>query len=351
MLGRICVITGCIKSGKTRELYLMRRKYNLCQKKVKVLQFTADTENLFSNDQEMPDSQVRTVDEVGRHIDGVDVLAIDDCHVGPGGLEAVLVEASHNGRDVVVAGRDRDEKAQPYMCVARLIGFADVVERLSAVCVCCGSFLGSYTGRNSGGRLEARCSRCFSYSRIGDQMVGLGRLDVITGCMFSGKTSNLISVLQRASLARHRVVLFKPIVDKRHPPERAVSHDGTFSFDCVAIERSREMLSYVENSKPHTIGIDEAQFFDGEVVQDIVEIMERGVNVVISTLDQDSSEGLWEETVALFGLADGLRKLTAICSVCGNEANKTYRKAKSVSKVLIGGADVYEPRCHECFPH
>lgn len=343
MFGRIHVITGCAKSGKTRELGLWLERYALAGLKVRDIRIWDNTNKFGDSD----DSG-----RVDEHFFDVQVVGLDDCHLASMNLDKVIIEASHKGKGFIVAGRDQDEEGRPFMPVARLIGLADSVTKLCAVCSRCGSFYATRTARSHFGQLEARCNRCHSRGSLDDLPPGgSGRIVLLCGCMFSGKTSELIRRLQRLQLAGHRVILFRPDVDSRCRLDKVVSHDGVFSFDSVTVSTPAEILTQVYSQRPRAIGIDEAQFFCGDIVETVISISELSVDVIISMLDQDSFESLWEESIGLFGIADELHKLTAICSVCGGEASKTYRISRVHSKVFVGGPAEYEARCHGCFPH
>lgn len=350
MLGLIHVVCGCVRSGKTRELDFVLERYRLAGRKTRKVKCGA--EDTVGCEQLGADGSIWAAQGLRESAADVDVLGIDDFHHATAGLDEVLVELSHSGKTFIVAGLSHDERGEPFLSLGRMVGIADSVKTLYAVCASCGRFDASRTTRTESGELEPRCPSCHSDGRPSDESSkSSGRLVVFTGCMFSGKTTRLISLLRRAQVSGVEVLLFKPEIDKRNYSGQVVSHDGKLWFDCSEVKGSNELLRRVYERRPHTVGIDEAQFFDAGIVQAVASILRLGINVVVSVLDQDAFECLWEESVGLFGIADEVEKLSARCSLCGKEAGKTYRKSGVRHKVLIGGVLEYEARCHRCFPH
>jgi thymidine kinase len=175
---------------------------------------------------------------------------------------------------------------------------------------------------------------------------GTGWIEVICGSMFSGKTEELIRRLRRAVYARQRVQVFKPRVDDRYDAEMVVSHDAG-RMAGVAVEHARDILRLVEPGTT-VVGIDEAQFFDDELVTVATQLADAGRRVVIAGLDQDYRGRPFEPMPQLLAIAEFVTKTLAICMVCGNPANRSQRLTASETRVVIGAADTYEARCRRC---
>ena len=178
-----------------------------------------------------------------------------------------------------------------------------------------------------------------------------GYLEVITGSMFCGKTDELIRRLRRATIAKQKVQVFKPAIDIRYAVEKVTSHAGA-EFDAVPVENSREILARLEDDIT-VVAIDEAQFFDDDVVNVACELAEKGLRVIAAGLDTDFRGEPFGPMPALMAKAEKVRKLRAICMVCAGEASKTQRlvngkPAKYDDPIVIVGADeLYEARCRQ----
>ncbi|HEY8393993.1 MAG TPA: thymidine kinase [Thermaerobacter sp.] len=187
-----------------------------------------------------------------------------------------------------------------------------------------------------------------------------GYLEVIAGGMFSGKTEELIRRVKRAAIARKRVLLFKPDIDRRYRHDAVASHDGRdLRAICVPAGRPEEIAARVRSDRPDVVGIDEAQFFAEGIVPVVQELVDRGVRVIVSGLDMDFARRPFGSMPVLMALADEVVKLKAICVVCGEPATFTQRlidgrpAAADDPVILIGGRESYEPRCrrhHEVGP-
>lgn len=175
---------------------------------------------------------------------------------------------------------------------------------------------------------------------------GIGWIEVVTGCMYSGKTEELIRRLNRAQIARQNVVIFKPRIDTRYSEENIVSHN-TQSLPSTVIDNPLEILE--KGKSAQVIGIDEAQFFP----EDIVAVCERlaglGKRVIVAGLDQDFRGKPFGPMPHLLSIAEYITKTLAICMVCGNPADRTQRLTKQQELVVVGAKDVYEARCRRCF--
>jgi len=172
-----------------------------------------------------------------------------------------------------------------------------------------------------------------------------GWVEVITGCMFSGKTEELIRRLRRAQIAKQKVKIFKPRIDARYSENSIVSHNEQ-SLPSILIDDINELLKYSDDAQ--VIGIDEAQFFTEEIVQICNLLASQGKRIIISGLDQDYTGKPFEPVPQLLAIAEYITKQHAICVVCGNPADKTQRKTTESERVVVGAADIYEARCRKC---
>jgi len=172
-----------------------------------------------------------------------------------------------------------------------------------------------------------------------------GWIEVIAGCMFSGKTEELIRRLRRAKIAKQSVLIFKPKIDIRYSKDKIVSHSEQ-SLPSVLIESPQEILSQSKDAQ--VIGIDEAQFFTNDLVNIVEQLANEGKRVIIAGLDQDYTGKPFEPIPQLLATAEYITKTLAICVNCGNPADKTQRKIASSERVLVGATDSYEARCRKC---
>lgn len=179
---------------------------------------------------------------------------------------------------------------------------------------------------------------------------GTGWIEVIAGSMFSGKSEELIRRLNRARIARQRVQVFKPGIDERYSIEEIASHSGQKHMS-VPVSSTAEMLRHVLDDT-EVIGIDEAQFFDMEIIDAANGLAEAGKRVIIAGLDQDFMGKPFEPMPQLLSIAEFITKTHAICVKCGSTANYSQRTVESEERVEVGAADKYEARCRKCFiPH
>ncbi len=172
-----------------------------------------------------------------------------------------------------------------------------------------------------------------------------GWIEVIAGCMFSGKTEELIRRLRRATIAKQKVKIFKPKIDTRYSASDIVSHSEQ-SLPSILIEDINEVLNSSDDAD--VIGIDEAQFFSNDIVSICNKLANRGKRIIIAGLDQDYRGIPFEPMPQLLAIAEYITKTLAICMVCGNPADKTQRKTQSAERVIVGAADIYEARCRKC---
>jgi thymidine kinase len=172
-----------------------------------------------------------------------------------------------------------------------------------------------------------------------------GWIEVICGSMFSGKTEELIRRLKRAKIAKLKVEIYKPSIDTRYDVTKIVSHDSN-SVLSTPLQHSKQILDCSEDVD--VIGIDEAQFFDMELVSVVQKLALRGKRVIIAGLDMDYKGVPFGPMPHLLSVAEYITKVHAICSHCGALASHSYRLVPQESQVLLGEKDSYEPRCRTC---
>lgn len=173
-----------------------------------------------------------------------------------------------------------------------------------------------------------------------------GRIEVVCGSMFSGKTEELIRRLKRAKFAKQRVEIFKPSIDVRYSEEEVVSHDQN-SIMSTPIDSSSSILLLANDID--VIGIDEAQFLDDGLVDVCNQLANRGVRVIIAGLDMDYRGVPFGPIPGLCAIADEVTKVHAICVKCGSLAYVSHRLVESDKRVLLGETQEYEPLCRECY--
>ena len=172
-----------------------------------------------------------------------------------------------------------------------------------------------------------------------------GWIEVICGSMFSGKTEELIRRLKRVKIANLKVEIFKPSVDVRYDEVKIVSHDEN-KIQSTPVDNSQTILLLAQNVD--VVGIDEAQFFDDNIMMVCEQLALKGIRVIVAGLDMDYKGNPFGQMPKLLAIADYITKLHAICMKCGNIANVSYRKVAGGGQVLLGEKDIYEPRCRVC---
>ena len=172
-----------------------------------------------------------------------------------------------------------------------------------------------------------------------------GWIEVITGCMFSGKTEELIRRLRRAQIAKQQVKIFKPKIDTRFAEDSIVSHSEQ-SLPSIQINDINDIIELSVDAQ--VIGIDEAQFFSEDIINVCTELANKGKRVIVAGLDQDYRGIPFEPIPHLLAIAEYITKSLAICVECGNPADKTQRKTTSSERVIVGASDIYEARCRKC---
>lgn len=179
-----------------------------------------------------------------------------------------------------------------------------------------------------------------------------GRVELICGSMFSGKTEELIRRLRRAVIARQQVQVFKPAIDQRYHVEKVTSHNG-LHFEAQPVVSASSILGALESGTT-VVAIDEVQFFDEAIVDVCEALAHEGKRVICAGLDMDFRGIPFGPMPHLLARAEEVSKLHAICVVCGQEASRTQRLIAGVPAayddpvVMVGAAEVYEARCREC---
>ena len=176
-----------------------------------------------------------------------------------------------------------------------------------------------------------------------------GRLEVITGPMFCGKTDELLRRLRRAIIAQQKVQVFKPGFDIRYSNEKVTSHAGN-EYDAYPIESTSEISAHLLNEVT-LVAIDEAQFFDEEIIPVVQNLVDRGFRVIVAGLDMDFRGEPFGQIPLLLAQAEFVDKLHAICMVCGEEATRTQRLVDGEPAhfddpiIIVGASEMYEARC------
>ena len=173
-----------------------------------------------------------------------------------------------------------------------------------------------------------------------------GRIEVVCGSMFSGKTEELIRRMKRAKFAKQKVEIFKPAIDTRYSDNDVVSHDQN-AIPSTPVETSSSIL--LLSSDIEVVGIDEAQFLDMGLVDVCNELANRGVRVIVAGLDMDFRGVPFGPMPALCAIADDVTKVHAICVRCGNLAYLSHRLVQNDKRMLLGEKMEYEPLCRDCY--
>ena len=170
-----------------------------------------------------------------------------------------------------------------------------------------------------------------------------GWIELVCGCMFSGKTEELIRRMKRAQIARQKIQVFKPILDNRYGIEFVASHNSV-KIQSMPVHRARDIIVHLDDST-RVVGIDEAQFFDEEITEVVERLAKRGLRVVVAGLDMDYKAEPFGPMPHLMAIAESVTKLSAICVVCGGQASRTQRVSSDQEQVIVGAQDIYEARC------
>lgn len=173
-----------------------------------------------------------------------------------------------------------------------------------------------------------------------------GWIEVICGSMFSGKTEELIRRLKRAKIANQKVGIFKPKKDVRYDETNVVSHDENF-ISSIPVNESREIYKFIQDV--NVVGIDEAQFFDMDLVEVCQKLAVKGKRIIVAGLDMDFKGKPFGPMPYMLSVAEYITKVHAICPHCGNLATHSYRLSEEDETVVLGEKDKYEPRCRVCY--
>lgn len=173
-----------------------------------------------------------------------------------------------------------------------------------------------------------------------------GWIEVICGSMFSGKTEELLRRLNRVIIARQKVEIFKPAVDTRYHDQNVVSHNAN-SIRSTPVQFSEDILLLAGTCD--VVGIDEAQFFDEELVEVCTKLANSGKRVIVAGLDMDFSGKPFGPMPQLLAIAEYVTKVHAVCMKCGDIAHYSYRLTPNQKTVMLGEKDTYEARCRRCF--
>ena len=175
----------------------------------------------------------------------------------------------------------------------------------------------------------------------------MGWIEVVCGPMFCGKSEELIRRLRRAQIARQRVQVFKPAIDNRYSETEIVSHSA-LRLTAINVTVAADIEKGLD-PRTEVVGIDEAHFFDAELVDLCERLANLGKRVIVAGLDTDYRGVAFEPVPQLMTVAEEVTKLLAICSRCGNPAKHTQRIVESSERILVGASDSYEARCRHCF--
>ena len=180
-----------------------------------------------------------------------------------------------------------------------------------------------------------------------------GWIEVICGCMFAGKTEELIRRLKRLEYAKKSYLLFKPKIDNRYSEKEVVSHNLN-KKNSIIIENAADLIKNLPSNLPYAIAIDEVQFFGEDMIDVIQDLANRGVRVIVAGLDTDFRAEPFGIMPSLLALAEDVTKLHAICQCCGNLASRTQRLINGLPAhysdpiILVGAKEQYEARCRHC---
>ena len=179
-----------------------------------------------------------------------------------------------------------------------------------------------------------------------------GWIEVISGCMFAGKTEELIRRINVLSYAKKNIIVFKPKIDNRYSDSEIVSHSGA-KVPCLVVEKAQDMLKKIE-ADTEVVAIDEVQFFDKDIVEVCEYLADKGIRVMVAGLDKDFRGESFGVMPELLTRAEFVTKLTAVCAKCGAPATRTQRLVNGKPAgfedpiVMVGADESYEPRCRHC---
>ncbi len=175
---------------------------------------------------------------------------------------------------------------------------------------------------------------------------GRGWVEVVCGCMFSGKTEEMIRRIRRAKIAQQSVVVFKPGIDDRYDEQDVVSH-SEMRIPSLLVKNARQIEDQIGDAE--VVGIDEAQFIEGDLPTVVRRLAEKGKRVIIAGLDTDYRGDPFEPVPQLICEAEYVTKLMAVCHKCGAPAHRTQRIGGGTERIVVGGTTIYEARCRNCW--
>ncbi len=174
-----------------------------------------------------------------------------------------------------------------------------------------------------------------------------GNLETIVGAMFAGKTSELLKRILWAKHQNKKIIVIKPSIDSRYSKEKIITHND-LSHECFSMKEWKDVIKNFSFTKENVdvVFLDEIQFMHTQDTLDNIDnMLNKGIDVVCAGLDQDSRGKPWETSSMVLGLSDKILKIYGFCNVCGMEATKTFRKTEGGSRTQVGAANIYEPRC------
>jgi len=174
-----------------------------------------------------------------------------------------------------------------------------------------------------------------------------GWIEVITGCMFSGKTEELIRRVRTALIAKQKVQLFNSKIDTRYGIDSIISHNQN-KVAATCVKNSAEILPLIEKDT-QVVAIDEVNFFDKGIIEVCEKLANSGKRVIVAGLDTDYRAEPFEVTAALLAKAEYVTKNLAVCTKCGNPASFTQRTSKDTRRIVVGTTDAYQARCRRCY--
>ena len=174
----------------------------------------------------------------------------------------------------------------------------------------------------------------------------MGKIEVICGGMFSGKTEELLRRIRRAKIAKQKTIVFKPNLDDRYKEDEIVSHDKN-TMESIKLKDPINIIKFSIESD--VIGIDEGQFFGDRLISVCEQLANEGKRVIVAGLDLDYKNRPFEPMPSLMAIAEEVMKIRAVCMVCGNEAGRSKRLGSEKKRVVVGEKDKYEARCRGCF--
>jgi len=180
-----------------------------------------------------------------------------------------------------------------------------------------------------------------------------GKLEVVCGAMYSGKSEELIRRLKRQKIAQKEVIVIKPTIDTRREADFVTSHDGS-KIAAFAVEQATQIYDLITPTT-RVVGIDEAQFFSHELVSVVLELIDKNITVIIAGLNLDFRSVPFGPMPTLMALADTVTKLSAVCVVCGDDAFFSQRlvdgqPARYEDKIIqVGAQEAYQARCRNCY--